>query len=287
MLVGILKLILAQPLIEVDGITYVLVNGLTTGLACASTVANIYLAKGSFDDFVVSSLDARKFVRYIDDGGGICKQDSFERILAKLNSWHPSIRVQRKDCVLGSSIHLLDLQLDINSFGVIQSETFRKKECIFDYPGPQTCHPQRIFPAIINTICHRLLISNSTAITYEKHLKFYMGKLLSRGFNEFAVRRTVDKFPHWRRTELLCRAQAKLAKSGTTSLVRTKHKVLPLILKYSRGIESLGLCGAVHRASAIASKETTSRVRIGYTVGKNLFRRLYQITWRHHVVGRD
>ena len=143
-LIKLLRLLLLHPVISIclegDVCFFQQQVGLTTGLSCASTIANIFLSKG-FDFHLDSRLPIRKYVRYIDDGGGIVKQGNRSRILRHLNSWHPMIVVQDKDLACGLDVHLLDVRLR-STGGRIYCATYRKDQNIYDYlPASSAHHP--------------------------------------------------------------------------------------------------------------------------------------------------
>ena len=135
-----LKLLLLDPVVRVKGkdmgveeheVFFIQRSGMTTGLSCASTIANIYLSSGF--DIHVAEIAVQPLLRYIDDGiMTVMKQMSTDTILLHLNSWHPSVRVKLDDVQRGSQVHVLDLQLDIVN-GRVRIQTLRKNQSIYDY----------------------------------------------------------------------------------------------------------------------------------------------------------
>eukprot|EP00974_Lingulodinium_polyedra_P066377 6424158-Lingulodinium_polyedra.AAC.1 len=135
-----------DPVVEAGGIRYVLEHGLTTGLGCASTLANIFLGR-RFNKWVVNALEARVYCRYMDDGGGIGRIKDVSAARKKLNGGRSSIHLKMKDFHVGRTMHLLDVNFKINEHMALEASTFSKPECIFDYLPVESSHHPAIYSA--------------------------------------------------------------------------------------------------------------------------------------------
>lgn len=276
-----LKLLLLDPVVRVKGkdmgveeneVFFIQRSGMTTGLSCASTIANIYLSSGF--DIHVAEIAVQPLLRYIDDGiMTVMKQMSTDTILLHLNSWHPSVRVKLDDVQRGSQVHALDLQLDIVN-GRVRIQTFRKKQSIYDYINPLSAHRQATLEGILHTEFHRLLLTNQCKLDFDKNVDIFRKNMKRRGHNMIRFESVLKQYPHWKRRKIL-------NNKGKHKQQKTGPLKFGITVKYVRGLESIrwksfNRC-MVGTMSSLAKKEVKIFQR--FSVGKNLFRVLYRHMW--------
>ena len=147
-LVRLLHLVLSTQLTQYGGSFFEVTWGLSTGLQCASELANLYLDVLDFHVWQNSGGALKCLFRYIDDGFGVVdtRKFTFNELQSLLNSWNASIKGPsiETSCPLPNldlALENLVLAEDSRKFGV-KFSTFRKKLNICSYvPGDSDHHP--------------------------------------------------------------------------------------------------------------------------------------------------
>lgn len=274
-LTSILRLNLECAFVEYDNKVYLQTEGLTTGFSAASTAANIYLSR-TLDKHILAHVKPTLLVRYIDDGGGIIDDDCAEFLYKKLNDWDTSLVIKRKDFVHGKKVHILDVELEADHQGTIHMRTYRKAVNAYDYLSPDSAHSKNVCEAIIHGECFRLLLTNSSQDSYQYQLKFFESKLKDRGYEVKKVRAIMSRYPFTKRTMVLARINKKTEKP-------VKKQTLGVIsTRFIKGIDSVAWNKVFKKAELTLQKRlnTEAKLRFTYSVGKNLFRKLYPTTWK-------
>ena len=273
-LVRILWLLLSNGVVQhtADGSNslYKQISGLTTGLSASSTIANIYLAEG-FDKYILESLPLNFYSRYIDDGVGVLDLDKFGGdIFEILNSWHSSIRIPRKDLVVGREVNFLDLHFYVADGGRVAFRTFRKPQAIFDYIPPKSAHDRNIFRGLVAGECTRLLVTNTFERDYTAQLAFFRGRLARRGHSFRDIDYIFGKYPWSKRKGALVKKR----------IDKTRERIYGHGVHYFPGIRNLPwhLLRGVERA--LGAHVGDCKVRTFYKVRPNLFLKLYRASWR-------
>ena len=246
LLISIMLLLIEEAYVQHSGAVFVQEVGLTTGLAAAGTLANIFLSC-DFDRHAMEVTGARVFARYLDDGCGICKAISSEFLAERLSEWHPSIQVKESDVQMGRSVHFLDLQIDVcEADGSLLMETFRKPQGIWDYVPMSSAHHPSIFRGVVHTETNRLLMTNNTEKCFEKNVAFFVNKLIKRGYCPRMIEEIRKKYPFERRWARLLPRRKK--ENGRAIIIPTTFAI---------GLRCGKLKHAMRSARIVASMKDT------------------------------
>ena len=292
LIIKFLKVILHKPLITLFDKTYSLDRGMVTGLACATTVANIYLAL-SFDEYIRNSFPMLMYYkRYVDDGFCMVSASTFDQIpshnrgkhiAALCSGWHDSIKIRPKDVSIGNSVHFLDLNISI-VLGHVVFETYRKPESLFDYLPSSSCHPKSVFRGIVSTELHRLLISNTMSASFRKQVDLFRAKLCRRGHQAEMFNKICKKYAFSKRLHILHSIRSrhtrpKIAKKFIVHATYSFCNPIPRSAHFNkinnvfRHLHAIGPHQRQHH-------QFPPSVMLANAIGRNLFRRLYHSSWR-------
>ena len=165
--VRLVHLVLYTQLTQYGGSFFEVTWYLSTGLQCASELANLYLDVLDSHVWQGSEGALKCLFRYIDDGFGVLdpRNISVHELHRLLNDWNASIKVPSVETC--SPLPFLDLALEKcvldernRKFGV-KFSTFRKKLNIYSYvPGDSDHHPCMMQSTIRGELT-RLLRTNS------------------------------------------------------------------------------------------------------------------------------
>ena len=104
-----------QP-VEVASSVLLLIQRVPTGLPCATTLANIYLAS-KYDVHVQRSCNLSFFGRLVDDMLGVIPPEKTDNLFEVLNLWHTSIQVKHSDLMISDTVNHQDLTFTISNQG--------------------------------------------------------------------------------------------------------------------------------------------------------------------------
>ena len=164
-----------------------------------------------------------------------------------------------------SDIPFLDLALSIDT-GLVVYETYRKPQNKYLYlPRASTHHPST-FRGLVHGEVDRLINTNKTGITLEKHISFFVSKLVCRGYGKSEVQAVVR--------EALRLAQLRRFKSK-----RSNNKVRSIYVKlpFSSSVNA----NAIRRSMRKHKHVVANLAKIGVSFGTqpNLFRLFYRHNW--------
>ena len=178
-------------------------RGMATGIAPATTIANLYLAI-KFDKYVLDHSGIKYLRRFVDDGFGINASGlNKNELLDYLNAWHPSIAVSADALNVGENVHILDISLQLLESRQINITTYRKPQSLYDYLPINSAHPPGTFSGIVAGETQRLLLTNSRKQDFLYQMQFFSDKtqkkrlLNSRCFencSQISVRETSNTF---------------------------------------------------------------------------------------------
>ena len=200
-LVRLLHLVLSAQLTQYGGSFFEVTWSLSTGLQCASELANLYLDVLDSHVWQGSEGALKCLFRYIDDGFGVLdsRKISVHELQRLLNGWNASIKVPSVET--SSPLPFLDLALEKRvldernrKFGV-KFSTFRKKLNIYSYvPGDSDHHPCMMQSTIRGELT-RLLRTNSSVDSFEQEVKFFRLKWTRRGHDGKEFDRIAKSYP--------------------------------------------------------------------------------------------
>ena len=90
-----------------------------------------------------------------------------------MNSWHPSIVVPASALTCAMSVSMLDLAISVQGERFMY-ETHRKVLNMYDYIPANSAHKPSVFSAIVKGEMHRLLRTNNSKHTFEKHKQIFL-----------------------------------------------------------------------------------------------------------------
>ena len=137
-------------------------SGLTTGLSCATQIANIFML--SFDIEAARSLRSSLLLykRFVDDAIVFVHPSvSLNSLLVLFNSWCPGIVITNDEGhAQGLGTSFLDLSIEITR-SAINYATFRKPLNSYAYLPFISSHPSSTLRGIVSTECYRMLVTNN------------------------------------------------------------------------------------------------------------------------------
>ena len=240
------------------------VTGITTGLSCATQVANAFLL--SFDREIARTLASNLWLhkRFVDDVLIVSTQYNRCELLDICNNWCPGIVVTNDELQTDTATTFLDLSITLSN-GKFNYRTFRKPLNSYAYLPWSSNHSLASRRGIICTECIRLLTTNRFEHTYHSELLFFAKKLCDRGFPHDLVFVTFTRYPWSEKRGLL-----KKKNSARLSVVPFKLVWTPA-LKYL----SFGSIVGLHLDSLDADIRNRIKVVMCFMSAANLFRLRY------------
>ena len=250
---------------------------MSTGLQCASELANLYLDVLDSHVWQNSGGALKCLFRYIDDGFGVLdtRKFTFNELQSLLNSWNTSIKVPsiETSCplpYLDLALEKLSLPENSRKFGV-KFSTFRKKLNIYSYvPGDSDHHPSMMQSTIRGELT-RLLRTNSSVRSFEREVKFFRLKWTRRGHDGREFDRIAKSYPWLAKKSLL----------GKTK--RVKQKPFVYKISHSRGLRHFPFRKVINCHVKVVERFLSRECKpiVARTVSPNLFRRMYSTAWPH------
>ena len=254
-----LELVLDACVVSFGGCFYQSHDGIPTGLSVASILANIYL--WHLDNFLVqqSGEQMQMIRRFIDDLLLLWSGD-VSKLVSLANSWHESLRFELSGV---GDVHFLDVALSIMPDRRIHWEFYHKEQNLYLYVPAQSNHPSSTFKSLQIGGALRCQKRNRLSSDASASLKFFKRRLKDRGFDMKKFDDTITKFQNRTRKR--------------DSVVRKVH----LKVHYNKDVSAFWIASKLRKFSALL-RHCVPDVQVGtcWTVGRNLFRRRYQATWK-------
>jgi hypothetical protein len=163
------------------------VKGISTGLACGSQFANIFLQALDHSISATFGADIALYQRYIDDILVIGTM-SLSALLMHMNAFDDGIVITHDNKELGLATSFLDLYITLNRHDVMY-ETYRKPLCTYDYLPFASCHSESTRLGIFKGELVRLLRTNKIRSGFDREAEFAFRKLIDRGYCRVALRK--------------------------------------------------------------------------------------------------
>ena len=245
---------------------YEQVQGITTGLACATQLANLFLvgldllAMASFDNLIYN------YKRFVDDilvmyHGAVRLDD----ILAVLNSWDDTINVTHEASEVPTNVHFLDVDYTIRP--AVTFKTYRKPQCLYCYTPFTSCHPNSIKRSIVLTELVRLLRTNSSEELYLNSVQFFIAKARLRGYPLSLLHQCLAARP-WAYRHVI---------ANKSCAPKAQQRVVPFKITYFAGAEAWHLARHLHEHAYLLQHVAgqSFRIVLCYLSNVNLFRQRY------------
>ena len=134
-------------------------RGISTGLACGSQLANMFLS--CLDETIIASFgaDIALYKRYIEDILIVAHNVALHSFLEIMNSFDPDIRITHDSSETDKETSFLDVYIDITG-GYVHYSTYRKPMCMYDYLPFSSWHDRNCKLGIFKEEVFRLLKTN-------------------------------------------------------------------------------------------------------------------------------
>jgi len=177
-----------------NGCLYQQIDGVSMGSSLGPVLANIILTELELSIVDKLSKDGviKFYVRYVDDTLVLCKEQDFQYIQDRLNSFHKSLVFTREEFADNDSIHFLDISLANSSTGIYRKPTNTGQYSHFSSFEPwnrrvawvrslvsrafKICSTQSAFSAELDKITELLSWNGYTKATAKRLLKNFMPK---------------------------------------------------------------------------------------------------------------
>ena len=201
-------------------------HGIAMGTPCACSISDIYTCDWLTNSFSLLGKMPFFYKQYRDDGFGIWteSQEALFEFVNNLNHLHPTFKFKLN---YGKQLNYLDLNIKLNSNGLLTTETNYKPTDSFAYLHAKSNHPSHCLDNIglSQSIRHIRNCSNHSTYLHNIHQLKY--NLTRKGHDFKLVSKKVSKFKFQMRAQLLSYSKPK-------RLQRT-----PLVITYNKGMPSL------------------------------------------------
>ena len=82
------------------------------------------------------------------------------------------------------SIDFLDLTIELEGNGTVNTKTYVKPLCLHLYIPPRSSHPKGVIKSLIFGTLRRFWIQNSRLKDFESHVTAFIGHLINRGYTK-------------------------------------------------------------------------------------------------------
>ena len=218
-----LELILSACFVTFEGCKYESTDGIPTGLAVASIVANIYL--WHLDCFIAEQAGEllQLIRRYVDDLLLLCC-GSHQWLGEILHRWHPSLRFELSGSMEASrQVQYLDVNLGIQDDRSVTWSLFNKPQNLHLYIPACSNHPPAAFKSLQIGGFIRCQRRNRLSADAERSLAEFKRNLKQRGYSLAAFDKLVRNY--------------KLKEAGTGNISSKTRKVFVKV-SFNRGIQA-------------------------------------------------
>ena len=153
-------------------------DGIPTGLAFASIIANIYLSELDRKLSLECAEHLWFYGRYIDDIVAVTSLES-ETLISRINSWHGNLQVELSG---ENAVNFLDLTLWLEN-QVICWSLYSKPMNLFLYVPADSNHPLSSFKSIVTGGYVRCVQRNKATADFERSWVQFQQRLKDRGFS--------------------------------------------------------------------------------------------------------
>ena len=239
-------------------------DGIPTGLAFASIIANIYLSE--LDRKLVHEYAEHLWFygRYIDDIIAVTSLES-ETLVSQINSWRGNLRVELSG---ENAVNFLDLALWLENQVVCWS-LYSKPMNLFLYVPADSNHPLSSFKSIVTGGYVRCVRRNKAKADFEHNWVKFQQRLKDRGFSLTTVNTILQQY------------QMRKNSREKTMKVRKCYLKLP----FNRDVKVSWLRSTVQKHQHLLKQIAAAEVGISWRINQNLLKRNYRLAWTRWVVG--
>lgn len=235
-------------------------DGIPTGLAFASIIANIYLSE--LDRKLVHEYAEHLWFygRYIDDIIAVTSLES-ETLVSQINSWHGNLRVELSG---ENAVNFLDLALWLENQAVCWS-LYSKPMNLFLYVPADSNHPLSSFKSIVTGGYVRCVRRNKTKADFERNWVKFQQRLKDRGFSLTTVNTILQQY----------QMRRKKSRGEKTMKVRKCYLKLP----FNRDVKVSWLRSTVQKHQHLLKQIAAAEVGISWRINQNFLKRNYRLAW--------
>ena len=215
---------------------YLQTTGITTGLSCATQLANVFLH--GLDKLILRDFRCHVlcYKRFVDDILVIVNALAMlQQIMLAMNTWQQRITVTHDADEDSKHVHFLDLWLRLDKEKV-HFATYHKPNCLYMYTPFNSCHPLNVKRGIVMTELTRLLLTNSSEASFNLNRDLLFQKLMARGYPRYFLD-AVAQERQW------CHKQSTTTSRGDRSSVC----VVPFKLKCSPALAHVKITKILNR----------------------------------------
>ena len=218
---------------------YLQTTGITTGLSCATQLANIFLH--GLDKLILRDFWCHVlcYKRFVDDILVIVNALAMlQQIMLTMNTWQQRITVTHDADEDSKHVHFLDLWMHLDK-EKIHFATYHKPRCLYMYTPFNSCHPLNVKRGIVMTELTRLLRTNSSEASFNLNRDMLFQKLMARGYPRYFLD-AVAQERQW------CHKRSATTSRDDTSSARVVC-VVPFKLKFSPALAHVRITQILNR----------------------------------------
>ena len=204
LIIKLLHLNINHTYFEFASTTFQQIKGTAMGAPFSPTVANIYMSVTIKKFLATQAKKPLLTARYIDDIFIIWEHSNTDlsRFINNLNTFNPALRYTHEHST--TSIDFLDLTIfKSTDKNTLDTKTFQKPHNLYQYLHYSSYHQKSTFKAIITGELTRYVRTNTTEDNYTTIKKLFKTRLITRGYPERLIDKTMTTVQYNRRQQLL------------------------------------------------------------------------------------
>lgn len=270
LLISSIECLIRGQHISFQKVVYKNKSGIITGLACACTMANIYMSE--LDEFVRENFSDNIvfFKRLIDDAIYCIDKAQAPRFQTLLGSFHENIQWEHDD-VEKEHVTFLDLELSIEQTGDERRlcwKMHRKPQSIYQYIPLSSGHPPSMFSSFVQGELQRIHMTNLVENDRAKHRNFFVKRLAERGYPRNWIASQLRKH-HLKHKPATTRVFSPSAPANKPVFIR---------MIFDRSLNPKQVTGLLNKHRH--KLPFNCSIRIAWCCQRSIFRRLYSLNWR-------
>ena len=206
-----LSLILKENSFHFNGKDYLQTHGTAMGTKMAVAFANIFMATIEKEILKQSRRKPLTWKRFIDDIFSLwdTNKEDIDLFIKQANSFHPTIKF---------TAEISQIETTFLDTTVYKGERFEKERILdvrthfkstetFQYTNFSSCHPPGVKKGFVKGEALRLLRTNSSKVIFDKNIKNFKTRLISRGYPESMVEKILSEVKYADRATALTQKQ--------------------------------------------------------------------------------
>ena len=226
-----LSLILKENSFHFNGKDYLQTHGTAMGTKMAVAFANIFMATIEKEILKQSRRKPLTWKRFIDDIFSLwdTNKEDIDLFIEQANSFHPTIKF---------TAEISQIETTFLDTTVYKGERFEKERILdvrthfkstetFQYTNFNSCHPPGVKKGFVKGEALRLLRTNSSKVLFDKNIKNFKTRLISRGYPESMVEKILSEVKYADRATALTQKQ------------KAQKILLPFVTQFQLSLQGL------------------------------------------------